>query len=572
MKVILKLTLILLFCLPLTSFAEIPEQLLGDFKPVDGRIIMPIGDEYLIDLDASSNISEGDILTLIMSGEKVINPATEKIIKTVERPKGYLQVTKVKSGYSYAKLLTAGLSPQKGDKIRRYDQVPTLFEAFQPAEKLKKELEAKLPNLDWLKSPDDTDAILIFSLDKETLRVVDATGKELKTYRYTDGKISGTPAGIYQTDSFQLNGAPKTNQTLLNQAINRVAKTIGIGGRDKRLENPGITRQQQLDKGIWVGPRLDGNPTGITVGDFDGDGSLEVAVALEDSLKILRMQEKKLRQVAVLNFSPGVHLLSLDSIDIDKNGTPELYLSANVGTALSSQVVEYKAGSYQNTISRIPWLLRVVDLPTEGPVLLAQAIEDREAAALTSPFRVKLASGALKKGENINLPNKASMFSFTPFTASNNSFLFAYISSTDYLHITTPRGADLWESEDNFGGSEVFFSMIEDSDKQMSEPLYIQPRLVTLPSGEILAAKNDGLRVLKRYRKFNKSHIVALKWEGSMLRESWGTREQEGYLVDFTVADADNDGQDEIVMVIKFKQKNLLQKGRSAVVIYELEK
>ena len=33
---------------------------------------------------------------------------------------------------------------------------------------------------------------------------------------------------------------------------------------------------------------------------------------------------------------------------------------------------------------------------------------------------------------------------------------------------------------------------------------------------------------------------------------------------------ADNDGQDELVMVVKFKQKNLLQKGRSNVVIYEL--
>ena len=66
MKLMTKLTLLLLLALPLNVLAELPEQLKNDFSVINGIIIMPVGTEYLIDLDASSNLQTGDILTLVM--------------------------------------------------------------------------------------------------------------------------------------------------------------------------------------------------------------------------------------------------------------------------------------------------------------------------------------------------------------------------------------------------------------------------------------------------------------------------------------------------------------------------
>ena len=61
-----------------------------------------------------------------------------------------------------------------------------------------------------------------------------------------------------------------------------------------------------------------------------------------------------------------------------------------------------------------------------------------------------------------------------------------------------------------------------------------------------------------------------MKWDGVTLHEEWQTADQAGYLADFTLADADNDGEIELVMAIKFQHQNILQKGRSSIVIYEL--
>ena len=88
----------------------------------------------------------------------------------------------------------------------------------------------------------------------------------------------------------------------------------------------------------------------------------------------------------------------------------------------------------------------------------------------------------------------------------------------------------------------------------MAAPIYIQQRLLSLPDGNILVPQNEGSRLLKNYHNFSKSRIIAMKWDG------------------FALADADNDGKDELVTVVKYSEKNLLQKGRSNIVIYELNK
>ncbi|MDA3807189.1 MAG: VCBS repeat-containing protein, partial [Thiomicrorhabdus sp.] len=476
----------------------------------------------------------------------------------------------VKSGYSYVKLLSAGITPKKGDRVKRFEQTPTRFKSTMPANKLAEELQLALPHLNWLSKSDKTNPELVFLLADDSLKVLNAAGAELKSYPYSEGKLSVPMAGIYQPNSFQLGGTPQKNKSLLNQTVDSLTSVVGFGKKDKRLENPGITQNQQLNAGIWVGPNLGGNPVGVAVADFDGDGLLETAVAMEDHLQILRMTGGKLAPVTVVNFTAGVNLLSLDAADIDANGSPELYLSANVGTKLSSQVVEFNQGSYQNTRNRIPWFFRTVNLPEEGRTLIAQTMGDAENPFSGHPFRVMRSDDKLIRGGQLPLPVKLNLFSFTPFKGTSNDLLYAYVPTGDYLYVTTPGGAELWESADNFGGTEVFFYNNEDSKKELAQPVFIQQRLLTLPSGEILAAQNEGSRVLKRYHNFDKSRVIALKWDGFTLRQSWSTAEQAGYLADFTLADADNDGQNELVMVVTFKQKNLFQKGRSAVVIYEL--
>jgi hypothetical protein len=56
------------------------------------------------------------------------------------------------------------------------------------------------------------------------------------------------------------------------------------------------------------------------------------------------------------------------------------------------------------------------------------------------------------------------------------------------------------------------------------------------------------------------------------LDEAWTTKPQFGYLADFRLADADNDGQKEVVMAVGFSGKlKFLSQRRSTLVVYELQ-
>ena len=60
-------------------------------------------------------------------------------------------------------------------------------------------------------------------------------------------------------------------------------------------------------------------------------------------------------------------------------------------------------------------------------------------------------------------------------------------------------------------------------------------------------------------------------WNGFTLNEIWRTATQPGYLGDFALADADNDGSPELVMAVKFNHAGLTTDARSSIVIYELD-
>jgi len=574
MKLMTKLTLLLLLALPLNALAELPEQMKNDFSVINGIIIMPVGDKYLVDLDASSSLQEGDILTLVMPGEKIIHPVSQKVIGTLDIVKGFLQVTQIKSGYSYAKLLSAGVTPEKGDQVKRFEQVPVRFETSQPNLKLAAELKEGLPQLHWLNPQDAETPLLIFALSGNSLTVKNSQGGGGKTFYYKDGQLSAPTQLTAQANQPAFGADPEQERSLLNQAVHSVLGTVGLDKKDKRLEAPGIIQAQNPinPDTIWIGPRLEGNPVGVTVGDFDHDGQMETAIAMEYELLITRITEGHLQQLASVKFPSGTQLLSIDAIDMDKDGSPEIYLSASSGQVLNSQVVDFKNGSYQKTIGKIRWFLSVLDLPGEGKTLVGQALGEYETPFSNAPFRVNRSGAELKRGNKLTAPKDLSTLSLAPFGGSGSDTLYASISTKAGLQVFNSQSNRLWKSSDSFGGSEISFYNAEDiNNNEMPDPIFIEPRLITLPSGEILAAQNSGALTLRRYHNYTKSRIVALNWNGFALQELWRTTDQGGYLADFFYADANNDGKDELIMAIQFKKKTLISSGRSTVVIYKLD-
>ena len=573
MEFIVKLVLLGLLCWPMVALAELPEQVQSDFSVVEGVVVMPINNEYIVDLDDRDNLHVGDILTLVKPGRNIFHPVTKEVVGAVDEIVGFLQVTRIHSGYSYAKVLTDGVEPGNGAALKRFEQVPAILVTDNEADKdLTRQLQVDLPQFQWLDGSQTDQALLTFNLRGDTLDVRTAQGNSLHKYRVSEDQQLVSTATSAPRPYVTPQSGPEPGP--LQKVVTTLMGNVYQSNDDLFAEmDEAIIRKKQADRqGIWMGPDLGGHPTGMTVADLDGDGLQEVAVVLEKKILIARIVEGKFNQLAEVAVPGNLQVLSIDALDLDNNGRSELYLSALALNGESSFVVEYDGSDYGITHDGVRWLLRAVMLPGEKErTLVGQRTDQTVKVFFGKVFRVQRKAGELVKGDPIELPDQLNLFNFMSFNDDKNQLNYLYLTDGDYLKVISADGEQLWESGEYFGGSEDCFMLQKILTAEDQIPNCMRPRFVMMPGNEILAVQNDGQRMVQRYRRFKKSRLVSLTWNGFALTENWQTASQPGYLGDFALADADNDGKDELVMAVKFQHAGLTDVARSSVVIYELQ-
>jgi hypothetical protein len=150
-RLILFILLIPLLGISVTrSEAAVLDEIVNDFKPVSGYLVRVIDDEYIIYLDSPHRVAINDLFSVLKSEEKLIHPVTQKVIGTLEEVKGILKVTRLKSGYSYARALGKAIDLKKGDPIRRYENLNTIFWDYTgQGRPFFVRLQSALPGLKW---------------------------------------------------------------------------------------------------------------------------------------------------------------------------------------------------------------------------------------------------------------------------------------------------------------------------------------------------------------------------------------------------------------------------------------
>ena len=187
--------------------AAVIDQVVQDFSPIPGYVIMEAQGEYLIDLDASKGIAAGDLFSVIKPGKKITHPVTGKVLGTLKEVKGILKVTRLQSGYSFARLLGRSSAIKRGDPIRRYANMSAaLWDYTGKGESFFFELRDRLPDLKWQdyqstqkSRPDKPRALkaggptLIFILTSSGLEVRDSEFKMIHSYGPPHSAISVAP-------------------------------------------------------------------------------------------------------------------------------------------------------------------------------------------------------------------------------------------------------------------------------------------------------------------------------------------------------------------------------------------
>jgi hypothetical protein len=173
-------------------FAGVVETIRDDLRPVSGYVVMQQENEYLVDLDARHGLRVGDLLSVVTRGQEVIHPITKEVLGRLDEAKAVLRVTQMKSGFSVARPVSEPANIAKGDIVRRFAYLKAAFQGSTAQDKaLYEALREALPELEWqgLFSAGEqpggkTPADLLFTLERNELRMLDREGHPVRTWGY----------------------------------------------------------------------------------------------------------------------------------------------------------------------------------------------------------------------------------------------------------------------------------------------------------------------------------------------------------------------------------------------------
>lgn len=592
---------------PLPALAGFQEDVTRDLGPKTAILIAPAptAGEWLIDADAAQGVQTGDLFAVILKGAPIVHPVTKQTVGNLETVKAVLRVTKVKSGYSYVAPVAPADDLKAGEVVRRFSGLPATFWDYTgQGEGVLATLQGALPDLHWqsyaaaqasrpeatARPTAGTEPGLLFVLNAQGLAVKDYTQQPLRFYRPEQFGIAPTAPPVGAATGLGMSGpgfiipqqaapqAPAPMAPAIIAASNQAVAMPGRSSAGPQTVKGGLIYNTQFENrdGVWYGPRQDGHPVGMEVGDMDGDGKKEVAVAYKDRLEVSRIESGSLRLVAKYEFPVSRKALTLDGADLNGDGRMELYLSAVQMLDVRSLIIELRGAQLEPVNQDVGWFLRTVNLPGEGRVLLGQELNPDTSGKFGEfggpIFRLSRAGNTLQKGAPFPVPKGVELFGFA-FLGGNGQSLVANLTLGDKLKLVDTTGGSLWESSEDFGGSETSFER-PDADKGGTNRFaFLKARMETLPDGTVLVPVNEGVRATSLFRQFRNSHLRAVGFDGYAMAEKWRTRPQGGYLADFRVADADNDGADEIVMIVMFSHGDWMSKGygSSALLVYEMQ-
>jgi TolB-like protein len=301
---------------------------------------------------------------------------------------------------------------------------------------------------------------------------------------------------------------------------------------------------------------------GLGIGDVDGDKKNEVVIMDEHNLYVFKYDGEKLSFFQKIEAGSQYNFLTLDVADVNRNGFAEIIVTAVVDDDVRSFIFEYEQGKFRKIADKANWFFRVLEHPKEGPILMGQR-RDSEGIPSGPIYKFVWKKKSFEKGPKMDFPKETSIFGLAYANIRDKDKPDVIVlDNLERLRIVAPDGKNLWSSRDNFGGTNNFYDTTKKRDpgyRGAAPPwrVFIPGRIIAKDlygdgSYEVIINKNltSGTRLFDRARNFDKGEIYGLVWDEDNLITNWKTREINGYITDFQVKDADNDGEEDLVISI----------------------
>ena len=315
--------------------------------------------------------------------------------------------------------------------------------------------------------------------------------------------------------------------------------------------------------GRWRSQSLAFNSVGFALGKTSPDDQKTIFILGDNKVHAYQLQEGRMMPLAEYEAPRTYQCLTINTFDINRNGSHEIIVSAVQDDRARSFILSFEDNKFQVLHERISFYINVAMLPPDfRPELIGQ--RPATGARLFNPGSVQeiiMTSAGPELGRSLSLPPNANMFNFN-YLPQDNSHLVV-IAENDRLKVYNSTHSLLYTTSDEYSGSnlglEVQAALPGLGTPSDDDPdfYYIPTRLLPIRLGSeekftLLAHKHyAGLsRIFARMRNFPEGEIRALFWDDIGLNVRWNTRKIRASIVDFGVYDFDNDGQEELVVLV----------------------
>jgi TolB-like protein len=338
---------------------------------------------------------------------------------------------------------------------------------------------------------------------------------------------------------------------------------------------------------------------GMDVGDVDGDGQLDVVLAGLSNVIVYHLVNNRLIEFGSVEMPARSRVHSVNLGDLDGNGKAEIYVSANDDNDPHSWAYEWDGSSLQVTLDDVPWFLRVLNIPGEGPVLLGQR-GSRDNILWPGIFRLMKNDTGVMPEQRLVMPDYVNLFEFSMADVTGDGTLeIVATSRADRLYVVSPNGSVLWVSEDFYGGTSRYvgedFDLVGrtgiDIDSQRSDDdpnkegsgrrFFIPSRIVVMDVNQdgrddILVNMNFSAasRHVDGYKRFKTGQLHAMTWNGIAMSGLWKTKKIDGYIPDFQfipLPDQENRAKLFVGLVLSTGWTSSFSKGQSTMLSYNIE-
>jgi opacity protein-like surface antigen len=534
-----------------SAFAGVVEKVEEDFAPASGVVVMAAGsNEYIIDLDASTGVAVGDLLAVVEEGEQIVHPVTKKVIGTLDKTLAVLQVSQVKTGYSYARVLEKEDSAtiEAGTKLERFSNLSAVFRDETGAyEALYADLKRALPQLEWQESMSASIADLFFTATPNGLEVRDSEGTLIRSYAPEKPR-----AAAAQSIPTNLITAPKVkNSSGMARGAAAVAAGAGsaaVSNMASQVENKGAVQYEAAPSGKTASatgsdifnmefPRF--NKVGqfkkkTVMADFENvDGKLLLATTDGGSIDVFEVGGE-LRSVATGDSTTMGQILSLSWYQPEAG---EAYLAVTVWAdkRINSDLLKLEGDTLTPVINGYSRMTAGFDLDGDmrSELLLGQEFE-RENFYGTRVNELTVRNGAFETSEPpVLLPRSFQIYGalLTDITGDGKAEVVYVRKRRLYIFQGTEQ---IYKSSSEIGGSVATVTYDVDPDAQ--NPMINNASIEVAPvaadldgdgTREIVAPAADGniMRSVGVASAIDKSWLAVFKYrDGMVMKGSVGDK------------------------------------------------